>query len=205
MLGVVGWIDLKADDLEAQLAEFIGHPKLVGFRHVIQGESDPKFMQDPSFIRGLKLLAKHQIPYDLLILSHQLSAAIEMLKAVPELSVVIDHIAKPDIKSNSDMQTWAEQIKIIAQLPNVSCKLSGMVTEADWQHWQGDHFTPYLDIIFQAFGADRLMYGSDWPVCLVAANYSQVKSIVSDYIQHLPKDQQQQIMATNAMNFYQLT
>ncbi len=204
MLGVVGWIDLRADDLDQQLAEFLGHPKLVGFRHVIQGESDPLFMQNPAFIRGLQLLAQHNLRYDLLIFAHQLPAAIEMLKAVPELHVVIDHIAKPDIKTGADFDQWAENMQSIASLPNTHCKVSGMVTEADWHNWQQKTFAPYLSKVLEAFGPERIMFGSDWPVCLVAAEYSEVKNIINEYVSGLSSTHQALVMGGNAKRFYQI-
>ncbi len=204
MIGVVGWIDLRADDIATQVAEFKEHPKLVGFRHVIQGESDPGFMANPSFIHGLQCLADNNLCYDLLIFAHQLPASIEMLKAVPNLRVVVDHIAKPDIKGGTDFDTWAANMHEIAALPGVHCKVSGMITEADWANWSEQELARYLDVIFDAFSWERIMFGSDWPVCLVAGEYSAVKGIISNYINTLSPEQQAAVMGGNAKQFYQI-
>lgn len=204
MLGVVGWVDLRANDINEQLEALANQSKLVGFRHVIQGETDPGFMANPAFIRGLKALEKHNFCYDLLIFAHQLPAAISMLQQVPELPVVVDHIAKPNIKTGEDFDTWAHDMRTIASLPGVFCKVSGMITEADWENWQPQQLTRYLDVIFDAFGWQRIMFGSDWPVCLVAGEYSQVKSIVTDYITALSPEQQAAVLGNNAKRFYQI-
>jgi len=202
--GVVGWIDLKSDTLAQQLDELAEHKKLVGFRHVIQGENDPAFMQNPDFIRGLKMLADRGYRYDLLIFSHQLPAAAEMLAQIPNLHVVIDHIAKPDIKSRSDFDTWQQNMAVLAHNAKCYCKLSGMVTEADWLNWHSDDFHPFMQTVLDLFGQDRIMFGSDWPVCLVAADYDQVKSLVLDFINVQAPDAKELILGQNAHKFYQL-
>jgi len=202
--GVVGWIDLKSNSLAQQLDELKHHKKLVGFRHVIQGETDPGFMQHPDFIRGLQMLADRGYRYDLLIFAHQLPAAIKMLEQVPNLHVVIDHIAKPDIKSRSDFDTWQQDMAVLAHKPNCYCKLSGMVTEADWLNWQSDDFHPFMQTVLELFGQNRIMFGSDWPVCLVAAEYSQVKALVLDFINEQAPDATALILGKNAQEFYQL-
>jgi len=202
--GVVGWIDLKSDSLAQQLDELKHHKKLVGFRHVIQGETDPAFMQHPEFIRGLHMLADRGYRYDLLIFAHQLPAATQMLEQVPNLHVVIDHIAKPNIKSRSDFDTWQQNMAIIAHNSKCYCKLSGMVTEADWQNWQSDDFHPYMKTVLDLFGANRIMFGSDWPVCLVAAEYKQVKSLVLDFINKNSPHAKDLVLGQNAQEFYQL-
>jgi len=202
--GVVGWIDLKSDSLAQQLDELKHHKKLVGFRHVIQGETDPAFMQHPEFIRGLHMLADRGYRYDLLIFAHQLPAATQMLEQVPNLHVVIDHIAKPNIKSRSDFDTWQQNMAIIAHNSKCYCKLSGMVTEADWQNWQSDDFHPYMKTVLDLFGPNRIMFGSDWPVCLVAAEYKQVKSLVLDFINKNSPHAKDLVLGQNAQEFYQL-
>ena len=202
--GVVGWIDLKSENLTQQLDELSSYTKLVGFRHVIQGESSPDFMQNPDFIRGLKILADKGYRYDLLILSHQLSAAAEMLAHVPNLHVVIDHIAKPNIESGKDFESWEQGMALLAQNPNCYCKLSGMVTEANWSNWQKHDFQPYMTSVWDLFGEQRIMFGSDWPVCLVAARYEQVKQLVIDFITTHTPEAQDNIFAENARQFYQL-
>jgi len=202
--GVVGWIDLKSDSLAQQLDALKHHEKLVGFRHVIQGESDPAFMQDPDFIRGLQMLSDRGYRYDLLIFAHQLPAATQMLEQVPNLHVVIDHIAKPDIKSRSDFDSWQQDMAVLAHKPNCYCKLSGMVTEADWLNWQSDDFHPFMKTVLDLFGQNRIMFGSDWPVCLVAAEYDQVKSLVLDFINEQAPEAKALILGKNAQEFYQL-
>lgn len=202
--GVVGWIDLKSDTLAQQLDELAKYKKLVGFRHVIQGENDPAFMQNPDFIRGLQMLADRGYCYDLLVFAHQLPAAAEMLAQIPNLHVVIDHIAKPDIKSRSDFDTWQQNMALLAHNAKCYCKLSGMVTEADWLNWHSDDFHPFMQTVLDLFGQDRIMFGSDWPVCLVAADYDQVKSLVLDFINVQAPDAKELILGQNAHKFYQL-
>jgi len=202
--GVVGWIDLKSDTLAQQLDELAKYKKLVGFRHVIQGENDPAFMQNPDFIRGLQMLADRGYRYDLLVFAHQLPAAAEMLAQIPNLHVVIDHIAKPDIKSRSDFDTWQQNMAVLAHNAKCYCKLSGMVTEADWLNWHSDDFHPFMQTVLDLFGQDRIMFGSDWPVCLVAADYDQVKSLVLDFINVQAPDAKELILGQNAHKFYQL-
>ena len=202
--GVVGWIDLQSDTLAQQLDELAKHKKLVGFRHVLQGEADPKFMQNPDFIRGLKMIADRDYRYDLLIFASQLSAAAEMLEQVPNLHVVIDHIAKPNIKSRNDFDSWQQGMAVLAHKENCYCKLSGMVTEADWLNWQSDDFHPFMQTVWDLFGQNRIMFGSDWPVCLVAAEYSEVKALVLDFINKNSPHTKDLILGQNAQKFYQL-
>jgi L-fuconolactonase len=199
--GVVGWVDLKADDLESRLEFFQSTPVIKGFRHVIQGEG-AGFMLQPKFIQGVKALGKYNFTYDILIKEPQLEEALEFVKQVPHQKLVIDHIAKP--KVGSDLTYWRKYISSIAQRKNVYCKLSGMVTEADWNAWQADDFKPYLDTIFDVFGSNRVMYGSDWPVCLVAAGYEQQLQVVTHYIQAFTESEKQAIMGANAIRFYNL-
>ncbi len=202
--GVVGWIDLKSETLATQLDQLANHTKIVGFRHVIQGETDPAFMQNPDFIRGLTLLADRGYRYDLLIFDYQLPAAAAMLAQVPNLHVVIDHIAKPQIKTGEQLAQWQQGMAELAKNPTCYCKLSGMVTEADWNSWTAYDFQPYLDTVFNLFGNDRLMFGSDWPVCLVAAQYSTVKQLVVDYIERHQPNAIDNIFGLNARRFYQV-
>jgi len=202
--GVVGWIDLRSDTLAQQLDELAKYKKLVGFRHVIQGESDPAFMQNPDFIRGLKMLSDRGYRYDLLIFAHQLSAAAEMLEQVPNLHVVIDHIAKPDIKSTSDFDAWQQGMAVLAHNEHCYCKLSGMVTEADWLTWTDTDLQPYMKTVWDLFGQQRIMFGSDWPVCLVAAKYQEVKQVVLDFVSRQNPNAKKLVMGENAQRFYQL-
>jgi len=201
--GVVGWVDLRGKDLEADIEKYSQSDKLKGFRHVVQGEADHNFLLRPDFLRGISVLEKHNYAYDILVFPHQLGAVLEFVKRFPNQKFVIDHIAKPYIKDGF-FEGWALLMKQIAEQDNVFCKVSGMITEADYKTWKQAHLQPYLDLVFNAFGTHRIMYGSDWPVCLVAGNYQQVKSIVTNFISELSKAEQQQIMGGNAIQFYDL-
>ena len=201
--GVVGWIDLRAADISEQLQQYALHPKLKGFRHIVQGEPDDRFLLGENFCRGIKALSRHHFTYDILVYPKQLPAVEEFVPRFPEQPLVIDHLAKPDIK-RGELKAWAAHMRRIAQSPNVHCKLSGMVTEADWQQWEPAHFRPFLEVTLEAFGPRRLMYGSDWPVCLVAARYHEVKDIITDFISTLSATEQSQIMGGNACSFYHL-
>jgi L-fuconolactonase len=178
--GVVGWIDLKSDKLAERLDYFSQFPKLKGFRAILQGE-EPSFMLDPRFTEGVRLLGKKGFTYDILVFPRHLKAVKTFLKMVDNQALVIDHLAKPYVKKGL-IKEWAKDMRAIALYENVFCKISGMVTEANWQGWQEADFEPYLDVVFEAFGVDRIMYGSDWPVCLVAATYEKQLAIVQNYL-----------------------
>ena len=202
--GVVGWIDLQSADAEAQLREFAKHTKAVGVRHVIHDEPELDFMLRPAFIQGVKLLENYNLAYDILIFEKHLSNTLKFVSQFSEKQVfVVDHIAKPLIKNNI-LEPWAELITELAQHPNVYCKVSGMVTEADWSNWTPDQIHQYLDVVFAAFGADRIMIGSDWPVCLVAGKYSEVMNVVIDYISGLSAEDQAKVLGGNAVKAYKL-
>lgn len=201
--GVVGWLDLTSDTLEQDLESLKKYPKLKGFRHVLQGETI-EFMAQTSFIDGLRTLAKNGYKYDLLVYADQLPAAIEMISKVPELEVVIDHIAKPNIKTGEKFDAWYNAMAKLAQNPKVYCKISGMVTEAHWQNWKEEDFLPYLSAVHKLFGASRLMFGSDWPVCLVSASYQDVITIVESYFNTLDISENKNVWGQTAINFYQL-
>ncbi|WP_142683348.1 amidohydrolase family protein [Chitinophaga polysaccharea] len=201
--GVVGWADLRAANISEQLEQYAAYPKLKGFRHIVQGEPDNRFILGEHFCRGIKALQQHQFTYDILVYPKQLPAVEEFVQQFPEQALIIDHLAKPDIKAG-ELDAWAAHMRRIAQSPNVYCKLSGMVTEADWQHWEPGHFQPFMEVALEAFGAGRLVYGSDWPVCLVAAKYRKVKELVTDFISTLSISEQEQIMGGNARSFYHL-
>jgi L-fuconolactonase len=200
--GVVGWVDLRSPKLEARLEYFSQFPVLKGFRHILQGEK-PEFMLQKNFIRGIKLLKKYNFRYDVLVFPHHLPAVKEFLQLFDNQPFIIDHLAKPYIKKG-EIEAWAKDIKEIAQFENVYCKISGMVTEADWQHWQAQDFKPYLDLVTEAFGNQRLIYGSDWPVCLLAANYTQQLNILKDYFADFSEAEKNQIFGGNAVDFYNL-
>lgn len=201
--GVVGWIDLRSADIDEQLAALSGYKKLKGFRHILQGEQDRALMLKPEFMNGLRKLSPLGYTYDVLIFPDQLKYAAEFAGELPDQPLVLDHIAKPDIK-NKSIAEWENDIKALAKYENVFCKVSGMVTEADWKHWKTEDFTPYLDVIFEAFGAERLMYGSDWPVCLVAASYQEALGITEQYVSKLSAHEQEMFWGGNATKFYNL-
>ncbi|SEW24171.1 L-fuconolactonase [Chitinophaga sp. YR573] len=201
--GVVGWTNLCADNLPERLAYYNQFSQLKGFRHIVQGEPDPAFLLREDFCRGVHALSKYHFTYDILVYPKQLPAVAAFVKKFPQQRLVIDHMAKPDFKSG-DIQEWEKHMRAIAKEPHVYCKLSGLVTEADWQHWQPAHFAPFLDIALDAFGADRLLFGSDWPVCKLAGSYAQVKQLITDYISRLSVTEQANIMGVNAVRFYNL-
>ena len=199
--GVVGWIDLSAENVTDRLAYFSQFEKLLGLRHIVQAEPDPEFMLKEEFQRGIGLLKEYNLTYDILVFPHQLAAAAETVSLHPSQKFVIDHLAKPYIKKQ-EIGEWARFMKAIGEHENVMCKLSGMVTEADWDTWQVEDFKPYLDIVIEAFGIDRVMFGSDWPVCLVSASYPQVKEIVEDYVKEFSEEERAKVFGINAMKFY---
>lgn len=201
ILGVVGWVNLCSDQIEAQLKEFAQHPKFVGVRHVVQDEPDDDFMLRADFQNGLSKLRAHGLTYDILVFPKQLPAAVELVQKYPEQRFVIDHIAKPQIKDKT-IAPWDTQMKQLAAFPNVSCKVSGMITEADWKEWQPEDMKPYLDVVFEAFGPDRLMFGSDWPVCLLAGEYQKVFELAHSYVESLSEEEQAAVMGGTAAKFY---
>lgn len=201
--GVVGWVDLRSKKVDEVLEGYGNEAKLKGFRHIVQGEADPNFMLRPDFMNGISSLEKGGYTYDILVFPHQLGAALELVKKFPRQKFVIDHIAKPYIKDGF-FEGWSVLMKELARHENVYCKLSGMVTEADYKHWTPDHIHPYMYLILQAFGAERIMFGSDWPVCLVAGNYGEVLKLVTDFIAPLSSYEQKAIMGRNAIQFYNL-
>lgn len=200
--GVVGWIDLRADNIEDQLAQYTAYKKLKGFRHIVQ--SEPKgFLHDKKFQHGVMKLGEYGFTYDLLIKHHQLEEAMQFAHRLPDVSIVIDHLAKPDIKSGRKTH-WELNMAAIATFPNVSCKISGMVTEADWNTWKPEDFFPYLDELMETFGPQRLLYGSDWPVCLLAASYHEQFNIIQLYLDRLSTHNREAIMGKNAVRIYDL-
>lgn len=200
--GVVGWLDLRSRQIEARLEHFSRFKKLRGVRHIAQAEADDRFLVRRDFVRGVALLKQFQLTYDILIYPRQLPAAIELVGKLPEQKFVVDHLAKPEIEAKK-LEPWAAQMRELAGNPNVHCKLSGMVTEADWGNWTGD-FEPYLDVVFEAFGPERVMFGSDWPVCLVAASYGQVMQLFERYVERHAADRRAAIFGGNAIAFYGL-
>ncbi len=201
--GVVGWVDLCSRDLERQLEWFSQHPKLKGVRHVLHDEPDDRFMLRRDFLKGIGMLKNYGLKYDILIFEKHLPHTIEMVKKFPDQSFVVDHIGKPRIKDQV-FSPWRENVQILSGLPNIYCKLSGMITEADWNNWTYDDIIPYMDICLDAFGPDRLMIGSDWPVCTAAGEYSDVIAIVRRFISDLSDQEQDQILGTTCSSFYNI-
>ncbi|MFN5804280.1 MAG: amidohydrolase family protein [Opitutia bacterium] len=198
---VVGWVDLRSDRVEADLARLAAHPKFVGVRHVVQDEPDDAFMLGRDFQRGIAKLHAHGLTYDILIYPKQLEAAVRLAEAFPLQPFVLDHVAKPPVKSGA-LEPWAGQLRRLARLPNVHCKVSGLITEADHRAWRPEDLRPYLDVVFEAFGPARLMWGSDWPVCLFAGAYERTFRVVDDYAVRLTAAERDALFGGNAAKFY---
>jgi L-fuconolactonase len=201
--GVVGWVDLRSPSLPQRLEYFSQFEKLCGFRHVVQAEPDDDFMVREDFQNGIALLAEFNFTYDILIYPKQLPAAMALTERFRDQRFVVDHIAKPEIKARK-ISPWADQMRAIAANPNVFCKVSGMITEADWRNWKADDLRPYADVVFEAFGPDRVLFGSDWPVCLLAGTYGRVKQLVAAYTRGFSEADQAKIFGGNAVEFYGL-
>lgn len=201
--GVVGWVDLQSDTIEERLAYYQAFKKMKGFRHVLQGEKDRALMLKPAFMNGISKLQQFGFTYDILIFPDQLKYAAELVAAFPDQKFVIDHIAKPNIKDHV-AGSWKEDIAALSSFENLYCKISGMVTEANWQGWTKDDFTPYMDTVVETFGTSRIMFGSDWPVCLVAASYSEMLGIVEDYFAPFSENERNKFFGQNAVQFYNL-
>ncbi len=203
ILGVVGWVDLVSENVDEQLEAFTESKSAVGVRHVLQDEPDDRYMLQDDFLRGISLIENYGLVYDILIFSRQLPYACDLVKQFPEQQFVLDHIAKPLIKDGI-LESWAGNIQKLAQYSNVSCKVSGMVTEADWNHWTVQDFGPYLDVVFKAFGPDRILFGSDWPVCTVAGQYKEILNIIKSYCNPLDVSDQIKVFADNTERIYSL-
>lgn len=201
--GVVGWVDLASEQCEEQLLQFKDHPKFVGIRHITQDEPHDDFIVRSDVIRGLKVLQKHGVPFDLLFYVKHLTHATTLAEALPDLPMVIDHLAKPRIKAHV-MDEWLDNFRAAAKYPNVYCKLSGMVTEADWQTWRPADLKPYVDAALEAYGPQRLMFGSDWPVCELAASYERVHAALIEALGPISETEHEAIFGGTAAKFYQL-
>lgn len=202
--GVVGWVDLRNERVAEEIAILAQHEKFVGARHVVQDEPDPRFLLGESFVRGLRHLHPFGLAYDLLIYPHQVPAAVELAGLLPEQTFILDHLAKPRIKAG-EIAEWRRDIEALARHANVACKLSGLVTEAAWRQWKRADFTPFLDVALDAFGPERLMFGSDWPVCLLSGEYADVVGIIDDFIASLAPIEQTLIRGDTARRVYRLT
>lgn len=203
ILGVVGWVDLCSPDCRTQLKQLAANPKLVGIRHIVQSEPDDRFLLRSDFLRGISMLEEFDLAYDILIYARHLPAAVEFAEKFPRHRFVLDHLAKPLIKAQ-EIEVWGHGIRRLAELPNVFCKLSGLVTEADWKHWKPQDIAPYLEIALDSFGPSRVMIGSDWPVCLVASSYSRTMDVVRGFLQTYSPDLGEAILGGNARRFWKL-
>jgi len=202
--GVVGWIDLKSDRIEEKLKYYHQFSRMKGFRNLLQGEKQRDGMLDPAFQKGIGLLNKYGFSYDLLILPDQLEYAVKLVAAFPDQRFVIDHLAKPPIRKGI-ISDWKSAIAKFAGYQNVYCKISGMVNEADWKYWEETDFRPYLDAAVETFGIKRLIFGSDWPVCLLAAAYDEVIQITTNYFNTFSVSERADFFGLNARTFYQLS
>jgi L-fuconolactonase len=203
ILGVVGWVDLRSTQLRSELEVFAKQPKLVGVRHIAQSEPDERFLLQPEFLRGVSLLEEYDLAYDILIYPKHLPVAVEFVRKFPRQQFVLDHLAKPRIREQA-IHPWAEGIRELAVFPNVYCKMSGLVTEAHWKDWKLEDLTPYLEVALESFGPERLMIGSDWPVCTVAAPYSRTVNAVVQYLSQPGEDVREKVLGANAQKFYKL-
>ncbi len=203
IVGVVGWVDLRSPQIHYELQTLKKNSMLVGVRHIVQSEPDDNFLLRPEFLRGVSMLEEFDLAYDILIYEKHLPVAAEFVRRFPRQRFVLDHLAKPRIRDNI-VRPWEEEIRKLAAFPNVYCKLSGLVTEAHWREWNSEQLTPYLDVALECFGADRLMIGSDWPVCTVAASYLRTMEIVERYIESCPAEVREKVLGGNAQHFYKL-
>lgn len=201
--GVVGWVDLRAPGLRKRLEGYRGETKLKGFRHVLEGESTPGYMLDPAFVAGLRTLNELGYSYDILIRSNQLPEAIELVQRLPAMRLIVDHLAKPDIQHRA-WDDWCDGLTQLASFANVHCKVSGMVTEADWSAWRAEDFEPYLEHVFRVFGPQRILFGSDWPVCRLAGQYGAVYRLVQDFVRRRYPNDEAAVFGDNAAAFYRL-
>ena len=201
--GVVGWVDLQAADVRAQLDSFVGRPKLVGLRHIVQAEPDERFLLRREFLRGMAVLRDLGLAYDILVYPRHLPVAVEFAQRLEGQRLVLDHLGKPDIR-RAEIQEWRRHLRALAAGGHVMAKLSGLVTEADWRGWTPDQIRPYLDVAFECFGYERLMVGSDWPVCTVAADYGRTMRVVTDYLRDRPALEQDAVLGGNATRLWRL-
>lgn len=201
--GVVGWVDLRAENVRQRLETLTQDSYLKGIRHIVQDEPDLHFMLDPAFQRGIAALSDFELTYDILIYPRHLDIASHLIRSFPGQPFVIDHLAKPYIKTRS-IEDWQRSISKLAYFDNVFCKISGLVTEADWTDFKDEDLFPYIDVVVKAFGPKRLMFGSDWPVCLLAADYDRVFNIVNSYFEEFTDDEKNAIFGQTAAAFYGL-
>ncbi len=201
---VVGWVDLRSASVEDQLEQFKQHAIIKGFRHIIEAEEDPDFLHRDEFLRGIAALTKHHYTYDLLIRPRHYASTLKCVAANPDQAFMLDHIAKPPIKSQ-EFDEWAQFIADLSGYSNVHCKISGLATEADWKHWTLDHFTQYIEHVIACFGKERVLFGSDWPVCMLAGTYEDSINIVADKLRDFSEAELKGFWGDNAVKFYSIT
>ena len=202
--GVIGWVDLISADGEAQLNELSAHPKFKGVRHLVESEPEDDWLIKPAVLSGLRRLATYDLSYDLLVHTRHLRHVPEVAESCPELRFVIDHLAKPPIAQN-EIKEWARALKPVADYQNIHCKLSGLVTEANWSSWQTNDLRPFVDCVLELFGPERMMFGSDYPVCLLAASYDRVLDAFQELLKYLSNSDRDKIFSKNAAAFYRLS
>lgn len=201
--GVVGWLDLNSEEVEERLAYFSRDPYFKGVRHTVWDERG-EFMVEKAFQEGISKLTNFELSYDLLAFDYQLPGAVELVAKFPKQRFVLDHMAKPQISAEGPSAEWKQNIRELGKHQNLSCKLSGLVTETENFDWKDVDFTPFLDVVVEAFGVDRLMFGSDWPICLSAASYEEVLKIQEDYFRNFSEEEKQKIFGKNAAEFYRI-
>jgi L-fucono-1,5-lactonase len=201
--GVVGWVDLTSADIDSQLDELCAHPKFKGVRHLVESEPADDWLVRPAVLSGLQKLSSRRVSFDLLVHTRHLKHASRVAETWPALALVIDHLAKPPIARN-EIKEWSEALAPIARYPNIHCKLSGLVTEANWNSWHIDDLRPFVDCALEFFGPDRMMFGSDYPVCLLAASYDRVLDSFQQLLKGLSGMDRDKIFSTNAARFYRL-
>ena len=202
IIGVVGWVDLRADNVEERLEHFSEHTIIKGYRHIVQAEAND-FLLREDFQRGVKALKQYDYTYVILVFPKQLESTHAFVSKFPDQKLIIDHCAKPEAR-NKKIDDWKKWMKEIAQNKNVCCKVSGLFTEALWKEWRPADFYPYLDVVFEAFGIDRIMFGSDWPVILVAGIYVQWKSLLEKYMERFKEEEKEKFFGANAIRFYNI-
>lgn len=202
ILGVVGWLDPCAEDLEEKLEQYSGFPALKGIRHTVYDEKG-EFLLEPSFQRGMRTFYRYGLSFDLLVFPCQLSSAVTLVRSVPEQRFVLNHLGKPDISEKPSVQ-WINDIRELGRNENVYAKLSGMVTETENFQWQKEDFHPYLEIMVETFGTSRLMFGSDWPVSTCAATYGETLGVVEGFFQSFSESEKEAILGGNAMRAYSI-
>lgn len=201
--GIVGWVDLRNEKVGERLEFFTQFPKIRGFRHIVQAEPEIDFLLREEFCRGISQLARYGYTYDILIYPKHIRTAAEFARKFPNQLFVVDHLAKPFIKDQL-IDDWAQDMKVFAGMDHVYCKLSGMVTEADWSNWEYSHFQRYIETVLEIFGIDRVMFGSDWPVCLLGADYGEVCGILQRNTLSLTESENEKLWGRNCINFYRL-